>query len=445
MSRIKWMLAAVLMALFLLVELGRYQLGPLLDTWRGRVVVDLLVFAGLYVLLAAALHRVTRQQRRLERRNRELTALHKATLDIYGQGSLGTILQRIAEAASELLEARYGAVAVLDETGDIQEFVTTGLTHEEANGLGSPPSGDGLLGVGLREGARLRIPNIDEDPRSVGFPPGHPHMKTLLAVPIECASPWRGNLYVTDRSSGVEFSPGDEESLVGFAKVAAIAIDNAYLQNRIQTLAVTKERSRIGREMHDGTAQILAYVNAKAQAVERHLQHGRTEDARGQLEQLARAAREAYTDAREGILALRTKWGPDRPLHEALEDFLDRWEYQSGIRAEVRVHGWLELDPMVEVQLVRIVQEALANARKHSGASKVLVELAREEDHLTVQVEDDGSGFDPGSLQRTDFPRFGLSIMRERAESIGGVLRVDSSPGRGTRVMIELPLDTGGS
>ena len=186
-------------------------------------------------------------------------------------------------------------------------------------------------------------------------------------------------------------------------------------------------------------AQILAYVNTKAQAVKAYLDKDKPEQASAQLEQLASAAREVYTDAREGIMALRTRVGPDQPLSEALQDYVERWELQSGIAGSLEIEGEIQVSATVELQLLRILQEALSNTRKHSGATQVEVRIHQERDRLIASVEDDGTGFDPSNRPREAFPRFGLAIMRERAESIGGSLDLETSPGSGTRVKIEVP------
>ena len=126
--------------------------------------------------------------------------------------------------------------------------------------------------------------------------------------------------------------------------------------------------------MHDGMAQVLASVNTKAQAVREYLRRGRQEDAEKQLDELARAARDIYTDVREGILSLRTSAQAERSVHSALEEFLRMWKEQTGISVQAAIADDIELSSSVELQLLRIVQEALANVRKHSGASQARLE-----------------------------------------------------------------------
>ena len=372
--------------------------------------------------------------------NRELEALHRAAIDIYGELALDTVLTKVVDQARQLLDAQYGAVSVIDKEGTIQEFVTSGIDPLIEARIGDPPVGHGLLGVVLHEGRHLRIEDITKDPRRHGFPDHHPMMRSLLAVPIVCKGPFRGNLYVAEKTTHDEFAVEDEETLVRFATEASIAIDNAHLNAQVRHLAVAEERALLAREMHDGMAQVLAYVNTKAQAVRAYLRNQKVEEAGEQLDQLAAAAREVYTDVREGILALRSQPELGESFHDALSTFLDRWREQSGVSGELTMDPELVIPSRVELQLLRIVQEALSNVRKHSGAELAYIELRREKDMIVAEVRDDGSGFDPEHRELADLPRFGLAIMRERAEGIGGSLQLISKAGEGTRVLAELPL-----
>ena len=369
----------------------------------------------------------------------ELLALQDAGLLIHGELGLETVLQNVVEQARALVSARYGALAVVDEDYRIQSFFTSGVTLEERARMGDPPHGTGLLGVVLHDGQRLRLRDLRSDPRSAGFPPHHPAMRSLLAVPIVCKGPFRGNLYVTEKQGGPEFSERDEEVLARLAATAAVAIDNADLHRRLQSLAVAEERLRIAREMHDGMAQVLAYVNTKAQAVSELLSVGRAEEARQQLEQLAEAAREIYADTREGILSLRTPGGPDQPIAAALRLWAAQWQDQSGVSTEVLLDDQVRLEPAVELQLVRIAQEALSNVRKHARARRAELHLQQQSDGILLEIIDDGTGFDPVRTRGGQFPRFGLATMRERAESVGATLVLDTAPGRGTRVLVRVP------
>jgi signal transduction histidine kinase len=439
LSRLKWTLFLVLLLFFAFLELSAVSLGPLLTTWKGRLLMDLVALVGFLFVAGLAFDRVSQMHARLERQNRELLALHRAGLDIYGNLSLDTVLQKVVDQAAQLLDARYGAISVINGDGSIQQFITSGLSPQTRKAIGPPPMGRGLLGISLHHGQRLRIADVDVDARSAGFPENHPHMRSLLAVPVLCKGPFRGNLYLADKESAGAFSSEDEETLVRFATAAAIAIDNTYLHQQLRALAVAEERVRIGREMHDGLAQVLAYVNTKAQAVEELLHQGKSEQAAGHLKQLAEAAREVHADVREQIAGLRVDVFAERSPAEALQEVVSLWQRYCSIPVELEVDGDLQLPPLAQLQVLRIVQEALSNVRKHAGATEVRVGLAPDGGDLVIVVEDDGKGFDPAAKARAEIPRFGLAIMRERAESIDATFSLDSRPGHGTRVSVRLP------
>jgi signal transduction histidine kinase len=375
-----------------------------------------------------------------ERHNEELLALHGAGLDVSAELSLEAVLNKVVDRARTLVRARYGALSVVNADSSIQTFITSGISETERARIGPPPVGQGLLGVVLRKGQSLRLPDINKDSRSYGFPPNHPVMHSLLAVPIPCKGPFVGNLYLSEKETGGEFAEGDRETLERFAVQAGIAIDNAHLHRQVADLAVAQERLRIAHEMHDGIAQVLGYVNTKVQAATEYIRREKTDEGLEQLRELATAAREAYGDVREAIVDLRTLPGPARPFQEVLQEYIDRWKDQTEISTQLVVDGDMVFPAGTELQLVRIIQESLTNVRKHSKATTARVEVRRRNGHLLLVVSDNGIGFAQETRSRSVFPRFGLSTMRERAESIGASFSIDSTPGAGTHVRVEVPL-----
>ena len=439
LQRLKWIAVLAAVAFIILLEYVRQSIYPFLNTWKGRLLLDSIIFTGAIFFFGAVFHLIERMQRRLEKQNRELLSLHTAALDVYRELALDSVLQKVVDQARTLIDARYGALSLLNDENRIETFVTSGISAEERARIGDPPVGHGLLGVVLHEGHRLRLADLQRDPRSAGFPSHHPPMRSLLAVPVLCSGPFRGNLYLSDKNNDQEFTADDEESLVRFATTAAIAIDNAYLQRRLRSLAVSEERLRIAHEMHDGLAQVLAYVNTKAQVVREHLKRERTDEATKHLDQLAAAAREVYADVRESIIGLRSAAASGSSAADALREVVATWETQSGISCRLHLETDLRVPAGAELQVLRIVQEALANVRKHSKARQADVRVEQTDGRLRITVQDDGVGFKPAELGRGEFPRFGLPTMRERAESLGGWFQLDSTPGEGTRVTIEVP------
>jgi signal transduction histidine kinase len=423
------------------IEAARYLIIGVLPVWQ-RLVLDGVVIAAMVLFSAVIFRFVGQMQSTLERRNRELLALHSAGLDVAAELSLEVVLNKVVEQARNLVGAKYGALSVIDRDGNIQEFITSGISSEERAAIGPPPVGHGVLGVVLRGGQRLRLRDVSQHPHSSGFPPNHPVMRSLLAVPVTCKSPFLGNIYLSEKTNAAQFTADDEETLERFAVQAAIAIDNAHLHAQAAEIATARERLRIAHEMHDGLAQVLGYVNTKVQAAKMYLTRGKPDEASTQLEELAVSARQAYVDVRESIVGLRTLPGSNRSLEEVLGEFLQQWRDQSGISTELNIDPGLRLPTSVELQIVRIIQESLTNARKHARATVVRVDVHSRDGQLTVSISDNGVGFNPEATSRGEFPKFGLTTMRERASSIQGALDITSTPGGGTTVRFTMPLTT---
>lgn len=444
LARLKWITILAPLLFLGVLDLARWWLAPgFFSSWPGY-----LLLSGIAVLAVLAFSQtiftvIERLQRQLSMQNHELLVLHQATLSIARRLDLNAVLQGVVDEARHLFGARYGALAYLGDDGSIEAFITSGITPEERRLIGPEPEGHGVLGVVLKEGESLRLGKVRDHPRSVGFPPNHPVINALLAVPIRSQGGVLGNLYIAGSDEAYQFEPSDEETLNRFAAVAAVAIENARLHRQVQALAITEERQRIAREMHDSLAQVLGYVNAKAQAAQVLLEAGQPDRASAQLQQMAEMARTAYADVREGILSLRTSLDSGRGFVDTLKDYLDAWREQGGVAVELEADDDVEwrLSALAEVQLLRIVQEALTNVRKHANASRVRIRLWCEADSLVTTIEDDGEGLPDDDRGLRGVPRFGLSTMRERTESLGGTFEIASQAGQGTRIAVRLPLD----
>jgi signal transduction histidine kinase len=445
LRRLKWLTILSPLVFFGLIGAGREFLYPsLFGSWPGYLLLAGIVLIAALFFSEAVFNIIDRTQDELEQTNRELLALHVAGLDIIGDLELGTVLQRVVDEARTLVGARYGAMSFLHEDGNgIEAFLTSGITPEERAEIGPIPEGHGLLAVVLQHGERLRLEDLTKDPKAVGFPPHHPPMYSLLAVPIVASGTILGNLYLTEKEDLPAFDESDEETLQRFATLAALAIENARLHRQVGALAMVEERERIAREIHDSVAQVLGYVNTKAQAAEELIRADQPEKAATQIGQLGAAARDAYADVREHILGLRTVSTGERDFLATLHEYLTRWREQSGVAATLVTEPPEKFAPRLsgaaELQLLRIIQEGLSNVRKHAGATVVTVHLIADDGWIEARIEDNGSGFDPSAARSADYPRFGLSTMRERAESVGGTLEIESAAGRGTRIVARMP------
>lgn len=217
----------------------------------------------------------------------------------------------------------------------------------------------------------------------------------------------------------------------------------AQILEQQKVLATLKERQCLARELHDGIAQILGYLNMQAQTAGKQLHDGDKEKVESLLGRIAEVSKDAHADVRESILNLRTGFDPNLSLMAALKKHIDRFQADYGIKAEFSVSdriGDNVFDPSTEVQLMRVIQEAMTNCRKHSGARFLKVDVTLDGSKAFVTVSDDGKGFDAGCLEREGCAHFGLVFMRERMEQIGGSFKIDSIPGSGTILKLAVPV-----
>ncbi|HLM08265.1 MAG TPA: GAF domain-containing sensor histidine kinase [Thermoleophilaceae bacterium] len=531
-----------------------------------------------------------------------------------------SVLRQVLDTAQELTSATYAALGILDaDKQELERFLHVGISEEMRREIGPLPRGRGVLGELIRNPAPLRLPDVTEHPRSYGFPPGHPPMKTFLGVPISIRGEAFGNLYLADKASGLDFDEADQELVLVLAEWAAIAIDNARLYESAQARRAELERAVRGLEATATIARAVGFETDLARVLELVVKRGRAVIEAGSvvvlldvggclravaaagergdgvvgtelaldgtlagsvlaggaaelvadlnvrmghgLEPIAGRARSAlvvplgFRGRGRGLLVAlagsddppfdadaehlltsfaasaaiaiataqsveaerrrhsirasereRTRWA--RELHDetlqelgalkllletaersgraemleravgtsveqldlsirnlqglitelrpaaldelgiepALEALVKRVATTSGLEVNARV----ELAPVtaggrlpseLESTIYRLVQEALTNAVKHSGADRADVEVAAAGDIVTVAVRDDGEGFEPGRTGEG----FGLVGMHERVALVGGALEIDSAPGRGTTVSATLPAMTAGA
>jgi signal transduction histidine kinase len=367
--------------------------------------------------------------------------LIEAGLALASELSLDTVLTRIVELAVDLTGARYGALGVLSPDGRaIEEFITIGITADERAALGDPPTGHGLLGALIREARPLRIPDIAADPRSVGFPPNHPPMKSLLGAPVTGRGRVFGNIYLTDKQWADEFDEEDERVLVVLASQAAIAVENARLYDEterrgreLQRLQVLEERERIGKELHDGVIQSLFAVGMNLQAL---ATASGDPDVASRLEAVVEDVDHAIRDLRNYIFGLRPGILADRQLDQAIKELALEFEARSGVVTvlDIDVQAASVLASRAG-DIVQLVREALSNVGRHGAAATCRVTLRRDDAILLLEIDDDGLGFD------VDLTTWGMGLqnLKERVGSLGGTFEVRSKPGEGTTVRATFP------
>lgn len=216
----------------------------------------------------------------------------------------------------------------------------------------------------------------------------------------------------------------------------------AQILEQQRALSMFREREQLARELHDGLGQVLGYTGLRMEATRKLLADGKLATADDQLVKLENIIADAHADVREYILNLRTTPTGERPFFATLQYYLDGFLKNYGLRGDLSIGPGVEegvLAPEAQVQLFRIIQEAFSNARKHAQANCVHLSFEREDGLVRIRIQDDGQGFNPD--QAANEGHFGLHIMRERAEQLGGHLQVVSTPGSGTSVDVEIPME----
>jgi signal transduction histidine kinase len=280
--------------------------------------------------------------------------------------------------------------------------------------------------------------NLLEDPRLAGSPCLEAGFRCLVSVLMTCRGKPLGVMNLLGKSETMPHA-NELRMLAAIGQQIGVAIENARLYEQAQTVAALEERERLGRELHDGLAQVLGYLHLKSHSAAGLLSSGQLAAAQAELDEMHEVAQEAVRDVRGSILGLRTTMTPGTGIIPTLAEYVRRYSQQSGISTELVIGDdvAMEFGPAAEIQLLRIVQEALTNTRRHSRASRAWVKLEADGEVAVINIEDDGQGFDPGRLDREE--HYGVHMMRERAESVGGDVRILTETGRGTSVIVRLP------
>ena len=366
----------------------------------------------------------------LQRRQREGHAFYDVLLRISNQDPLADVLADVARYGRDLTASDHAAVCL--------NAATTRSVQLDPTPAGAAYPRDGVCIVLDAEGSYelhdLRYARSRSLHSSAEF-------KESMQVQVHSSGRAFGEIRV-GRTSAVPFEERHRQFLKTFSDIASIAVAGARMRESENQGAILAERERIARELHDSLAQVLGAVHLRLRALASR-EDAVTAAIALELIELADVCDEGYGDARGAILDLRESSRVGRDLLDSLRAYLDKYSSQCGIATSLQANLGhdLMLPPRNEIQIIRVVQEALANVRKHSGARAATVGITAAGGTVTFVVEDDGCGFDAADAADgpSDGSEFGLHSMCERMELIGGTLLIDSASGRGTRVVAELP------
>ncbi|MEI7846982.1 MAG: GAF domain-containing sensor histidine kinase [Chloroflexota bacterium] len=290
---------------------------------------------------------------------------------------------------------------------------------------------EGIWKSVLSSGQSLSLENVVQNK--------HERWKVVLAVPLVWGSDEPVGVLVLGSCAIHAFPQRHQVLLETLAGQAALLIQNAHLMVQVEYQAVVDERTRLAREIHDGLAQTLAFLKIQAAQMQNFLERGETEKLTNTLQANYRTLSDAYIDARQAIDDLRRV--PTSNLRDSISEVALVYEETTNQKVSIFVDEFsLEYPANIQAQLIRIVQEALNNVRKHAVASQVKIVGHQEGDMYMIEICDNGCGFKPTDVAPDGNSRYGLRGMRERSESIGADFQITSQPGMGTCVSVRVPM-----
>ena len=356
---------------------------------------------------------------------RQNQALIDAVLDIASGANLRSTLQRIVNNAATLTEAHYAAIAVRGRDGDVEEFVYYGVDDEIADEMPNFPEGKGLFGHMLQHPDVLRLSDMSKHETAAGLPAGHPEMRSFLGAPLMVQGSKFGQIYLSEKIGGGEFSDQDESTVTALAAAAGVAVANARARELRSALALTEDRERIARDLHDLVIQRLFATGMSMQAMLRSQQLD--EPTAERLNSCIDGLDVTVKQIRQTIFALQDS-SPDgmraRVIAE-FEAFKGLCEYTPELTFEGPIDA--KVPERVATHAVAVVRELLSNVSRHAKASACTVLVKVVADELTITVTDNGMGFKEPPHRR------GLSNVARRADAFSGLFSIAPRTEGGTR------------
>ncbi len=355
-------------------------------------------------------------------------ALHQVTLAILQKLQLEEVLQIVCDEAQRMTYSSGSSIALVEGDDWLRIMYCAGETPEK---LGRVSVNDSPLGRAIHRADPLIINNLPEGSENKSLQGGS---HSLLAIPLRVQGNTIGILAVVKVGG---FVPDDISLMRVFAGQAAVAIDHARLTRQVHEMGIMEERHRLSRELHDSVNQLLYGISLYTGAAQRQIEQGEIPAAQNHLKNIGELVQEALKEMRMLIFELRPSVLAQMGLQASLSQRLKAVEEHVGLQPSFKWRVSAQLENHVEEALYGITQEALNNIVRHAQAHSVTVHLVQSGQTLILKIEDDGIGFDP---QQITTGGIGLKTMRERAESLNANLHIDSQPGRGTRIIVEVKL-----
>jgi ligand-binding sensor domain-containing protein/signal transduction histidine kinase len=377
---------------------------------------------------------VQQRTNEIEQRRDELDALYRADEELLRSLDLEQVFLTLVGIAVDILHADKGALFFWEERE--QEWVALaarGFKTESKHKLTDWVDEHAMASI-LETGQPMIVNDASDDARIEKGIVDQEGICSFMHIPITIRDRIYGVLNV-DYLEPRTFGPEEQRLIQALAQRAALAIEQAQLHEQAQKSAVFEERQRLARDLHDAVTQTLFSASLIADVLpmlwEKDIELGRQ-----RLETLRELTRGALAEMRSLLIELRPSAISEAELRDLLRQLSESITGRARIPVELQIEGEADLDPNEKVALYRIAQEALNNVAKHAVATRIWIRLSCDQEGILFKIEDDGVGFDP---EHVEADQLGLGIMRERAQSIGASLIIESEQGRGTRLTLALP------
>jgi nitrate/nitrite-specific signal transduction histidine kinase len=347
---------------------------------------------------------------------------------------LEQVLERIAQIAKDLVDARYVALGVPDDKGGLQYFVTVGMTPDVIAQIDHLPEGKGLLGAIMHDRQTLRLERMQDDSRAAGFCPGHPKMTSLLGVPIQVGQQLFGILYLCDRADGKPFDEQDQWLIEITAGYAALAIASSQLRGQHRRLALLEERERIGMELHDGVIQSLY-------ALGMHVDLMRTSNdiQPDDFQPVINGLNDVIEDIRRYILNLKSESYQQQTVRGRFQQMSAQLHIPETLHVEIDAPEISPPFPPATFEAICLIaNEAISNAVRHANAKHIHITAQRIDQQFQITIADDGKGFDLDTAMSQN--GLGLRNIQQRARIHGGQVHIETTPDEGTTLEIVIPI-----
>ncbi len=427
------------------IEFIRYQLtssmaveNSIFQSYFIAIITGIILAGGNYLILNKLLKKYIEQQAKLK----QVQSLYKLGIELGSFKDVGSNLEIAVKQIQDLLKVDFAGLAIYSSRkNEIRWRFVSGNKTDKHKRI-RERKGEGIAGLSI---AQKTLVSVIEYPNSIPVddPEAIPLMKVekLVAgviVPLTYEEQVYGAIFVAHRKA-YAFTDDEKFILYGIANQLGVLLEHSRLYQEIESLATVAERERLAREIHDGVAQTIGYVQLQLKKLQKLIEERSYSQVETSMKDISEAVERSYNEVRESIHGLKDKELFSKGFKHWLEAHAKSYEHQFGIAVEVEFLDQTtnELSEIAKIQLGRIIQEALTNTRKHAQATQVKISVGSDEgNQWIIEVCDNGIGFEcKGSPEG----HYGLAIMEERAQSISGTVTIDSGKGKGTKIIIKIP------